>query len=68
MTPEQITQTAFLRGRVVHGGTAMPVDGELEVKMQEGSSILKVLDELARGVCKQRGNGKQSNHRIIPDQ
>lgn len=43
MTPDVITQTAFARGRILHGGTGEPVAGDIDFTAHEGPVVSRVL-------------------------
>lgn len=43
MTSDVITQAAFARGRILHGGTGEPVVGDIEFTAREGPVVSRVL-------------------------
>jgi hypothetical protein len=43
MTPDVITQAAFARGRILHGGTGEPIAGDIDIAALEGPVVGRVL-------------------------
>jgi|GEM_PF-1486911 len=45
MTPDVITQVAFVTGRILHQGTGRPVVGQVRLIAKQGPVVSKVLDD-----------------------